>query len=53
MFYISFAMALLLGFLVDVWLGRAGVKDPIRLIAGIVVAVFVAILTYYSHIAHF
>lgn len=32
------------GFLVDYWLGRAAVKEPVRLIIAVVAAVLVAVL---------
>lgn len=35
-------------FLVDYWLGRATVKEPVRLIISVIVGVLVAVLTY-SH----
>lgn len=53
MLYISVVMGALVGFLTDVWLGRAGVKDPVRLLAAVVVFVLVAVLTYGGSLAHF
>lgn len=53
MFYISLVMGALVGFLTDTWLARATVKDPLRLIIAVVVAVLVVILTYNGNLAHF
>lgn len=41
------------GFLVDVWLGRATVKDPIRLIAAVAVGVIVGVLVYVGQLRVF
>lgn len=51
MLYISLVMGLLVGYLVDVWLARGGVKDPNRLIIAVVVAVLVVIFTYNGNLA--
>lgn len=53
MFYLSLVMGLLVGFLVDVWLARATVKDPTRLIIAVVVAVLVFVLTYNHNLTSF
>lgn len=34
------------GFLVDYWLGRAGVKDQLKLIIAVVVGVIVGVLVF-------
>lgn len=53
MFYISLIMGLLVGYLTDVWLARAKVKDPARLIIAVVVVVLVIIFTYVGKLSHF
>lgn len=53
MFYISLVMGLLVGFLVDVWLGRATVKDPLRLILAVIAGVLVVVFTYTGVLPHF
>lgn len=46
-------MGLLVGFLVDAWLARATVKDPLRLIIAVVVGVLVVVFTYTGVLLHF
>lgn len=41
------------GFLVDYWLNRATVKDPVRLILAVVAAVVVAVLVYNGNLVVF
>lgn len=53
MFYLSVMMGLLAGYLTDVWLARATVKDPVRLIVAVVVLVLVVIFTYTGKLASF
>jgi len=53
MFYISLVMGLLVGYLTDVWLARATVKDPLRLILAVIAAVLVTIFTYTGNLLHF
>lgn len=53
MLYLSLIMGALVGFLTDFWLARAGVKDPVRLIIALVVAILVAIFTYNGNLASF
>lgn len=53
MLYISVVMGALVGFLTDKWLERAGLKDNLRLIIAIVVALVVGFLTYNGHVPAF
>jgi F0F1-type ATP synthase assembly protein I len=41
------------GFLTDYWLSRATVKDPLRLIVAVAVAVIVGVLVYVGHLTAF
>lgn len=41
------------GFLTDYWLGRAGVKDSLRLIISVAVGVVVGVLVFVGNLAYF
>lgn len=51
--YLSLVMGLLVGYLVNVWLGLATTKDPAKLIVTVIVATIVVILTAIGTLAHF
>lgn len=53
MLYLSVVMGALVGYLTDVWLARATVADPVRLIIAIIVFVLVTIFTYTGDLMHF
>ena len=42
----AFVFGAFVGFLTDYWLGRAGVKDNLRLIVAVVAGVVVGVLTF-------
>lgn len=44
--YVAIVMGALVGFLADTWMARATVRDPLRLIIAVVIAVVVVILTF-------
>ncbi len=41
------------GFLTDFWLGRAAIKDPLRLVVAVAVGVIVAVLVYVGNLTVF
>lgn len=41
------------GFLTDFWLGRAGVKDPARVIIAVIIAVIVGVLVFVERLQVF
>lgn len=49
----SIVFGAFVGFLVDYWLGRAGVRDQLRLIIAVVVGVIVGVLVYVGNIRYF
>ena len=53
MLFTSVVFGAFVGFLTDYWLARATLKDPLRLIIAVAVAVIVAFLTYNGHVTAF
>lgn len=53
MWYLSIVMGALTGFLADVWMARASISDPLRLIVAVIVAVVVAVFTFVGFLPSF
>lgn len=53
MLYVSIVSGLFVGFLVDHWLGRLTVKEPLRMVLAIIVAALVAVFTYIGSLPRF
>lgn len=45
-FFERLVQALLGGFVVDYWLGRAGAKDPLKLIVSVLVIILALLISY-------
>lgn len=53
MLYEASVMGAFVGFLVDRWLKRLTIKDPIRLVIAVAVGIIVGFATYNGHLAVF
>jgi len=49
----SIVFGAFVGFLADYWLGRATVKDPLKLVIAVAIAVVVAFLVYNHNLVVF